>query len=103
MPIAIALAAAFAMYATRDFYEKALERSVKTLKRSLEETAAHLAALCEEVFGDRAWRYQKPEDRDSNNRAHLKGYDVERAPRFRWPEGLEEWYRDYMRKKRRRD
>lgn len=40
VPIAIALAAAFAMYATRDFYEKALERSVKTLKRSLEETAA---------------------------------------------------------------
>ena len=40
VPIAIALAAAFAVYATRDFYEKALERSVKTLKRSLEETAA---------------------------------------------------------------
>jgi len=62
-----------------------------------------LASLCEEVFGDRAWRYQKPKDRDPKDRAHLKGYDVERAPRFRWPAGLEAWYRDYKRKKIRRD
>ena len=62
-----------------------------------------LAALCQEVFGDRSWRYQKPQDRDAKNRAHLEGYDVERAPRFRWPKGLEAWYRDYMRKKRTRD
>ena len=40
VPVAAALAAAYALYATRAFYEKALERSVKTLKRALEETAA---------------------------------------------------------------
>lgn len=72
-------------------------------REELREYDPGLAALCEEVFGDRAWRYQKPQDRDPKDRAHLKGYDVERAPRFRWPEGLEEWYRDYMRKKRPRD
>ena len=72
-------------------------------REELREYDPGLAALCEEVFGDRAWRYQKPQDRDPKDRAHLKGYDVERAPRFRWPEGLEEWYRDYLRKKRPRD
>ena len=40
VPVAAALAAAYAVYATRAFYEKALERSVKTLKSSLNETAA---------------------------------------------------------------
>ena len=69
----------------------------------MREYDPELAALCEEVFGDRAWRYQKPKDRAPKDRAHLEGYDLLRAPRFRWPEGLEEWYRDYMRKKRRRD
>ena len=40
VPVAAALAAAYAVYATRAFYEKALERSVKTLKSCLTETAA---------------------------------------------------------------
>ena len=40
VPVAAALAAAYAVYATRAFYEKALERSVKTLKSCLNETAA---------------------------------------------------------------
>ena len=40
---------------------------------------------------------------DAFMRATDHELDVDRAPRFRWPEGLEEWYRDYMRKKRRRD
>lgn len=59
VPIAIALAAAFAVYATRDFYEKALERSVKTLKRSLEETAAlrlELDATLADLYDARAAR-----------------------------------------------
>ena len=60
-----------------------------------------LAALCEEVFGDKPWRYQKPADRAEPDRAHLEGYDAEKAPRFSWPKGLEAWYRDYMKKKRR--
>ena len=32
----------------------------------------------------------------------MQGYDAEKAPRFSWPEGLEAWYRDYMKKKRKR-
>ena len=72
-------------------------------RKELREYDPGLAALCEEVFGDKPWRYQKPADRAEPGRAHLQGYDAEKAPRFSWPEGLEEWYRDYMKKKRKRD
>ena len=71
-------------------------------RKELREYDPGLAALCEEVFGDKPWRYQKPADRAEAGRAHLQGYDAEKAPRFSWPEGLEEWYRDYMKKKRKR-
>ena len=40
VPIAIALSSAFAIYTTKQFYEAALERSVKALKSSFEETKA---------------------------------------------------------------
>ena len=72
-------------------------------RKELREYDPGLAALCEEVFGDKPWRYQKPAERAEPGRAHLQGYDAEKAPRFSWPEGLEEWYRDYMKKKRKRD
>lgn len=71
-------------------------------RKELREYDPGLAALCEEVFGDKPWRYQKPAERAEPGRAHLQGYDAEKAPRFSWPEGLEEWYRDYMKKKRKR-
>ena len=71
-------------------------------RKELREYDPGLAALCEEVFGDKPWRYQKPADRAEPGRAHLQGYDAEKAPRFSWPEGLEAWYRDYMKKKRKR-
>ena len=71
-------------------------------RKELREYDPGLAALCEEVFGDKPWRYQKPAERAEPGRAHLQGYDAEKAPRFSWPEGLEAWYRDYMKKKRRR-
>ena len=71
-------------------------------RKELREYDPGLAALCEEVFGDKPWRYQKPADRAEAGRAHLQGYDTEKAPRFSWPEGLEAWYRDYMKKKRKR-
>ena len=72
-------------------------------RKELREYDPGLARLCQNVFGDKPWRYQKPAERDVAGRAHLHGYDAEDAPRFRWPEGLEAWYRDYMKKKRRRD
>jgi peptidyl-prolyl cis-trans isomerase A (cyclophilin A) len=43
-----------------------------------------LAALCQEVFGDRPWRYQKPMARPAGERQHLAGFDPASAPRFRW-------------------
>ncbi len=47
-----------------------------------------LAALLQEVFGDRPWRYQKPRERDAAGRAHLAGWDPATAPTFTWPERL---------------
>jgi hypothetical protein len=46
-----------------------------------------LAKLCEEVFGDRPWRYSKPATRASADRGHLNGYDASAAPRFQWRQG----------------
>ena len=43
-----------------------------------------LAKLCEEVFGDRPWRYSKPATRAAVDRHHLNGYDSSTAPRFQW-------------------
>lgn len=45
-----------------------------------------LAALCAEVFGERAWRYKKPAERPANERAHFDAFDRSAAPRFRWRE-----------------
>ena len=58
-----------------------------------------LAALVGEVFGDRPWRYVIPTKRTAEGRRHLANYDPTQMPRFRWPKGLEAWYRDYTRKK----
>jgi len=42
-----------------------------------------IAKLVEEVFGDKPWRYRRPEDR--KEAGHLAGYDRSKAPRFVWP------------------
>jgi len=56
------------------------------LRSQLKDYDPGLAALCAEVFGDRAWRYSKPLTRLSG---HLQGYDPSRAPKFAWPARLE--------------
>lgn len=43
-----------------------------------------VARLCDQVFGDRPWRYKKPLERDAAGRAHLKGVDFKNLPRFQW-------------------
>ncbi len=43
-----------------------------------------LAALCSEVLGEGDWIYLKPMHRPERDRAHLKGYDPKKAPRFKW-------------------
>ncbi len=53
-----------------------------------------LALLLTEVFGDRAWRYVRPDQRAKTHTAekeaigltHLTGFDVNSAPTFRWSE-----------------
>jgi cyclophilin family peptidyl-prolyl cis-trans isomerase len=61
----------------------ALHNHVDT-RAELKEYDPAVAKLCEEVFGDIAWRYKKPLDREPAGRAHLAGYDASKAPRFRW-------------------
>jgi Xaa-Pro aminopeptidase len=47
-----------------------------------------LAKLCNEVFGDGPWRYVRPDRR--KERAHLAGFDLSKAPAFKWePELIE--------------
>jgi cyclophilin family peptidyl-prolyl cis-trans isomerase len=53
-------------------------------RAELKEYDPALAKLCAEVFGDNAWRYQKPAARAPEGRAHLAGYDPSKAPRFKW-------------------
>ena len=43
-----------------------------------------LAALCEEVFGDRPWRYREPQPGQDWLRPHLANYDWDQRPKFRW-------------------
>lgn len=44
-----------------------------------------MAGLLAEVFGDGPWRYRKPSRRPAEERAHLAGFDVRKAPGFVWP------------------
>lgn len=61
----------------------ALHNDVNT-RTELKGYDPELARLCAEVFGEIAWRYQKPMDRPAEGRAHLAGYDATNAPRFKW-------------------
>ena len=46
-----------------------------------------LAALCREVFGDTVLKYTKPATRLTG---HLEGYDPATAPKFVWPDRLQQ-------------
>jgi len=61
----------------------ALHNHVDT-RAELREYDPGVAALCEEVFGDHAWRYVKPRERAAEGRAHLAGVDFDALPTFRW-------------------
>lgn len=56
-------------------------------REELKEYDPRLAALIGEAFGDREWRYVRPENRAEAG--HLKGFDRESAPVFAWPKGME--------------
>jgi hypothetical protein len=44
-----------------------------------------LAALLAEVFTDGPWLYTRPTQRNAEERAHLAGFDVDKAAKFEWP------------------
>jgi len=66
-------------------FNDALHNHVHT-RAMLKEYDPDVAKLCAEVFGEVPWRYQKPMERPSAERAHLVGFDATHAPRFRWRE-----------------
>ena len=50
----------------------------------LKEYDPHVARLCEQVYGDREWRYQKPKEREADGRVHLSEVDFDNLPAFEW-------------------
>jgi peptidyl-prolyl cis-trans isomerase A (cyclophilin A) len=50
----------------------------------LREYDPALAVLCERVFGDLPWRYQKPSLRAAADREHLGAYPIAQSPKFQW-------------------
>lgn len=61
----------------------ALHNHVNT-RQELIDYDPSLARLCRQVFGDLAWRYQKPSQRPDNDRKHLQGIRTKNLPRFEW-------------------
>lgn len=66
----------------------------------LAEYDPRLFELIDAEFRQCDWRYVRPEDREEPERVHLADYDPSAAPTFQWPDGLEEWYRDYEKNRR---
>ena len=56
-------------------------------RAELKEYDPGLAELCREVFGETELKYTRPETRLTG---HLAGYDPATAPKFVWPERLQE-------------
>ncbi|MBC8244473.1 MAG: amidohydrolase family protein [Verrucomicrobia bacterium] len=54
-----------------------------------------LAKLVGEIFGDTAWRYQRPSQRKSPG--HLQGFDPLKSPTFKWPKELNDYYLQHVR------
>lgn len=57
-----------------------------------------LTALLNEVFGDRPWRYRKPQERAPEQRLHLAQWNASQSPRFAWPKELVEWNEKSLRR-----
>ena len=61
----------------------ALHNHVNT-RQELIEYDPPLARLCQQVFGNLAWRYQNPSQRADDDKTHLRGIRFEDLPRFQW-------------------
>ena len=53
-------------------------------RQELIQYGPSLARLCQQVFGDSPWRYQKPSQRANADKKHLQGIRSEDLPRFQW-------------------
>lgn len=62
----------------------------------LKEYDPGLAKLCEEVFGDREWRYARPAARQPAS-PHFEGFDLGKAGKFAWPKELTDWQEKFRR------
>ena len=62
-----------------------LHNDIRT-RAALKKYDTNLAKLCEEVFGDREWRYERPSKRKPADLTHLTDYDPKKLPKFRWRE-----------------
>jgi hypothetical protein len=58
-------------------------------REELQQYDPRLAKLMEEVFkSDPKWRYQRPSEREQQDRLHLGDFNLQDAPRFSWPKQL---------------
>jgi hypothetical protein len=53
-------------------------------REELKDYDPALAELIKEVFGDRPWRYRRPELRAESETSHLAGFNPAGAPMFKW-------------------
>lgn len=63
----------------------ALHNHVNT-REELRNYDPALASLCEEIFGDKPWRYRRADDPARKNEPHLKGLERTKLPKFEWTE-----------------
>lgn len=63
-------------------------------RTELKQYDSRLAALVEEIFGDRPWRYRLPKNRTKQPK-HLAEYDAAAAPVFEWRKQELDWYRQF--------
>ncbi len=54
-----------------------------------------------EVLGRGPWRYRRPAEREAPG--HIEGYDASSAPRFVWPERVQEAWREHQRLKKEKE
>ena len=70
-------------------------------REELVEYDPALARLVAEVLGRGPWRYRRPAEREAPG--HIEGYDASSAPRFVWPERVQEAWREHQRLKKEKE
>ena len=67
-------------------------------REELHKYDGDLAKLIAGEFRNSKWRYRRPDDR--KYAGHLAGYDPKKAPRFAWPRGTEQAYKQHLLKQK---